>query len=95
MQVNTDLSDAAYTEVPLDDIGEIQSGLMKITMSNLYVPKLIELCAKFGVQGSTLFPGYEGVARDVVEFAQELVGMKYSPEHYEQDYSDFDINDHI
>lgn len=95
MQVNSDLAEQKYSEIPFESITELQGSLVKVTMSNYHVPELVRLCASFGVQGSTLFPGYEGVARDVVEFAQELVGIRFPEGHYDLDYDDFDINDHI
>ena len=37
---------------------------------------LLELCAAFGVKGSTLFPGYEGVAREVEDLR---LAKRYKP----------------
>jgi hypothetical protein len=84
MQVNSDLYDDLYRLIPLEDEDEIYSfekdvppfALYKISLPVSEVPKLIQLCAKFGVSGTTLFPGYEGVAKDVQEWAKEQVGMR-------------------
>lgn len=48
--------------------------LWKLTLPTSEAPELLRLCADFGVKGSTLFPGYEGVAREVKDkaFAGEL-----------------------
>lgn len=48
--------------------------LWKLTLPVNEAPALLRLCADFGVKGSTLFPGYEGVAREIKDkaFAGEL-----------------------
>ncbi|MDR5874094.1 FRG domain-containing protein [Vreelandella gomseomensis] len=40
-------------------------GLSKYSLPRSEASHLLEICAAFGVKGSTLFPGYEGVAREV------------------------------
>jgi hypothetical protein len=40
--------------------------LWKITLPRSQAPKLLERCAKFGVSGATLFPGYDGAARSAL-----------------------------
>ncbi|GEK71612.1 MULTISPECIES: FRG domain-containing protein [Halomonas] len=37
----------------------------KLTLPQHQAPKLLALCAELGVKGSTMFPGYEGVAREI------------------------------
>ncbi|WP_245846351.1 FRG domain-containing protein [Chromohalobacter canadensis] len=48
--------------------------LWKLTLPASEAAALLALCADFGVKGSTLFPGYEGVAREIRDkaFAGEL-----------------------
>lgn len=57
--------------VSLENLNDIQRSsvqkpaLTKCTLPITEAPKLLSLCDEFGVKGSTLFPGYEGVAREV------------------------------
>ena len=57
--------------VSLENLSDIQRSsaekpvLTKCTLPITEAPKLLSLCDEFGVKGSTLFPGYEGVAREV------------------------------
>ncbi len=58
-----------------DDTDEDPNPLLwKFTLPSSQAPELLSLCADFGVKGSTLFPGYEGVAREIRDkaFAGEL-----------------------
>ena len=85
MQINSDLGLREYTKIHLEDIDEVYAAmefsasppLMKMTLPVQEVPELMSLCSKFGVSGSTLFPGYEGVAKDVQEWAREKSGISY------------------
>ncbi|HBP47787.1 FRG domain-containing protein [Pseudomonas sp.] len=85
MQINSDLVQQQYTNVYLEDVDEIYAAmefsagppLIKMTLPVEQVPELMSLCSKFGVSGSTLFPGYEGVAKDVQEWAREKNGISY------------------
>jgi hypothetical protein len=40
--------------------------LWKITLPRSEAPKLLDRCAKFGVSGAVLFPGYDGAARSAL-----------------------------
>lgn len=51
------------------DQTEAQPGLIKMTLPVLEAGHLLLLCADLGVKGSVLFPGYEGAAREVKDFA--------------------------
>lgn len=42
-------------------------GLSKYSLPRSEASHLLEICAAFGVKGSTPFPDYEGVAREVEE----------------------------
>ncbi|MNG32131.1 hypothetical protein D3C84_1180710 [compost metagenome] len=58
-------------------------------------PELLNLCSKLGVDASTLFPGYHGVAKMVRDWANVSVGVRPSRtllDEYNQDSynSDFD-----
>ncbi|WP_083023811.1 FRG domain-containing protein [Vreelandella lionensis] len=46
-----------------------QPSLLKITLPIDEAAELLWLCEDLGVKGSVLFPGYEGVAREVIDFA--------------------------
>lgn len=41
--------------------------LHKITLPGSFAPDLLLRCAKFGVSGASLFPGYDGIGRAVLE----------------------------
>lgn len=43
--------------------------LIKSILPKSEASSLLRLCSQFGVKGSTLFPGYEGVAREVTDQA--------------------------
>lgn len=71
-----------YIEPPLEETndlylrcGDSHPSLIKMTLPIEEVPELVKICSSFGVSGSTLFPGYEGVARDVQEWARECEGV--------------------
>lgn len=48
---------------------DARPGLVKITLPASEAANLLEYCADFGVKGSVLFPGYEGAAREVNDYA--------------------------
>ncbi|WP_369782102.1 FRG domain-containing protein [Pseudomonas sp. WC2401] len=95
MQYNSDLMCDDYLASPLEESlelyqhGEQIVNLLKMTLSVCEVPKLVKYCSKLGVSGTTLFPGYEGVARDVVGWAKEHIGIKGFYELDELDADDF------
>jgi hypothetical protein len=73
-----------YQSEALDDVQEIYGGgdnissLFKITLPVEEAPNLLNLCSKLGVDGSTLFPGYHGVAKSVKDWANVEVGVRAS-----------------
>ncbi|WP_206518731.1 MULTISPECIES: FRG domain-containing protein [Xanthomonas] len=90
-----------YEPEALEDVQEIYNipdtgnSLLKITLPVEKAPDLLNLCSKLGVDGSTLFPGYQGVAKSVKDWANVEVGVRPSQslmsEYNEQGYdSDFD-----
>lgn len=62
--------------------------LIRFTLPFQEAPTLIELCAEFGVSGTTLFPGYEGVARTVTDWMKGMRGIEY--EICEDDMNPYD-----
>ncbi len=48
---------------------EEQPGLIKVTLPVSEAGELLRLCSDLGVKGSVLFPGYEGAAREVNDYA--------------------------
>lgn len=46
-----------------------QPGLVKMTLPAHQASQVLMLCADLGVKGSVLFPGYEGAAREVKDYA--------------------------
>lgn len=44
-------------------------GLVKMVLPSQEAGELLRLCADLGVKGSVLFPGYEGAAREVNDYA--------------------------
>ncbi|MCR8721730.1 FRG domain-containing protein [Pseudomonas syringae] len=82
-----------------EEIYKITGGpnpLIKITLPVSEAPDLLNLCSRFGVDGSTLFPGFHGVAKSVRDWANVEVGVRpsralqdeYNAESYDND-SDF------
>lgn len=82
------ISDYSFNDVyqpealeDVDDIYSINGGsmpLIKMTLPLEEAPALLSLCSKFGVDGTTLFPGYHGVARTVRDWANMTVGVRPS-----------------
>ena len=88
-----------YQPEALEDVEEIYSTaqavfpLMKLTLPVSEAPELLNLCSKLGVDGSTLFPGYHGVAMMVRDWANVAVGVRMSPsalDDYYENYSESD-----
>ncbi|MFN3050200.1 MULTISPECIES: FRG domain-containing protein [Pseudomonas] len=83
-----DLADN-YVPEALDDVSEIYSRatslrpLIKMTLPVSEAPSLLELCKKMGVDGSTLFPGFHGVAKMVKDWANAEVGVRLSQSAYD------------
>lgn len=73
-----------YQPEALEDVQEIYgtgnttSSLFKITLPLFEAPTLLLLCSKLGVGGSTLFPGYHGVAKSVRDWSNIELGVRPS-----------------
>ncbi len=90
-------SSSTFVHMPLEDEPEIYRRpndafhhtelLTRYSLPFYEAPNLIKLCAMFGVSGSTLFPGYEGVTREVYDWIKDQTGILYQfdPEDYIQD----------
>lgn len=78
-----------YQPEALEEVPEIYEdypqALLKITLPVFEVPALLDSCKMLGVEASTLFPGHEGVARGVRDWARQAVGVKHS-QSYIDDY---------
>jgi hypothetical protein len=83
-----------YQPQALEDVPEIygagstNSSLLKITLPLFEAPALLLLCSKLGVDGSTLFPGYQGVARSVRDWANVEAGVRMSQSAIDQANAD-------
>ncbi|QDV98463.1 FRG domain-containing protein [Pseudomonas sp. ATCC 43928] len=86
--------DDLYLVEALEDVDEIYSvtgshtPLVKMTLPIEEAPALLDLCSRLGVDGSTLFPGFHGVAKSVRDWANVEVGVRASQsliEDYQQD----------
>jgi hypothetical protein len=86
--------DDLYLVEALEDVDEIYSvtgshtPLVKMTLPIKEAPALLGLCSRLGVDGSTLFPGFHGVAKSVRDWANVEVGVRASQsliEDYQQD----------
>ncbi|MCY1369310.1 FRG domain protein [compost metagenome] len=64
-------SSDTFIPVPLNEHNPYSSGvsLIKYTLPFSEAIPLLEGCHRLGVSGSTLFPGYEGVAKEVQDLA--------------------------
>ncbi|MBP5100760.1 FRG domain-containing protein [Pseudomonas protegens] len=92
-----------YQTESLDDVDEIYSRarslrpLIKMTLPVSEAPELLEMLSKLGVDGSTLFPGYHGVAKMVKDWANLEVGVRMSQsaiDEYNADSYDHDPDFH-
>ncbi|MNJ22676.1 FRG domain protein [compost metagenome] len=78
-------ADDLYQPEALEDVEEIYNTtqtvapLIKLTLPVSEAPELLNLCSKLGVDASTLFPGYHGVAMMVRDWASVAVGVRMSP----------------
>lgn len=85
----SDYNVSPYEPEALELVDEIYEdnleALMKITLPIHQVPTLLDSCKLLGIEASTLFPGYEGVARGVRDWAKQVVGVKHS-QSYIDDY---------
>lgn len=53
-------------------------GLVKMNLPIKQAGELLSLCADLGVKGSVLFPGYEGAAREVNDYAYGILKWRAS-----------------
>jgi hypothetical protein len=73
-----------YQLEALEDVEEIyavkgsHTPLVKMTLPIEEAPVLLDLCSRLGVDGSTLFPGFHGVAKSVRDWASVEVGVRRS-----------------
>lgn len=90
-----------YQPETLEEVEEIYSTaqggrpLIKMTLPISEAPDLLDLCSKLGVDGSTLFPGYHGVAKMVRDWGNVAVGIRPSQglmDEYKQDSYDSDFD---
>jgi hypothetical protein len=87
-----------YIPEALEDLEEIygfgaNGALLKITLPVEEAPDLLNLCSKLGVDGSTLFPGFHGVAKSVRDWANVQVGVRHSralQDEYNQMMGDYE-----
>lgn len=86
--------DDLYQVEALENIDEIyritgsDTPLVKMTLPIEEAPALLDLCSRLGVDGSTLFPGFHGVAKSVRDWANVEVGVRASQaliQDYQQD----------
>lgn len=62
----------------LKQMTEYGAGLIRLTLNLDQAPELLKSCELLGVSGATLFPGYEGIARKVNDWARaELEGFDH------------------
>ncbi|MEE5131409.1 FRG domain-containing protein [Pseudomonas alliivorans] len=52
--------------------------VIKVTLPVSEAPDLLNLCSRFGIDASTLFPGFHGVAKSVKDWANVEVGVRAS-----------------
>ncbi|WP_323158860.1 FRG domain-containing protein [Pseudomonas viridiflava] len=73
-----------YEAESLESIEEIyqksssHEPLIKMTLPVDQAPELLNMCSRLGVDGSTLFPGFDGVAKSVLDWANVQVGVRPS-----------------
>lgn len=93
----------SYQVEALEEVKEIyttrstDNPLIKITLPFSEAPDLLNLCSRFGVDGSTLFPGFHGVAKSVRDWANVEVGVRPSralQDEYNADSYDNDPDFH-
>lgn len=95
--------DDIYQPEALEEVEDVYSNaegnqpLIKMTLPISQAPELLDLCSKLGVDASTLFPGYHGVAKMVRDWANVSIGVRPSRalmEEYNQDSYDHDPDFH-
>ncbi|MCY1309241.1 hypothetical protein D9M68_773350 [compost metagenome] len=62
-----------FLPVSVDQVSSVyrhELSLQQFTLPFAEAPELLEACRRLGISGSTLFPGYEGVAREVKDWAR-------------------------
>lgn len=73
-----------YKPEALEDVqeiygnGNIKHSLFKFTLPVEQAPDLLTQCSKLGVDGCTLFPGFHGVAKNVLDWANVELGVRPS-----------------
>lgn len=73
-----------YVPEALEDVqeiygeGETAKTLFKFTLPVHQAPELLALCEKLGVDGSTMFPGFHGVAKNVNDWVNAEIGVRMS-----------------
>ncbi|WP_218726667.1 FRG domain-containing protein [Pseudomonas sp. D1HM] len=73
-----------YVPEALEEVDEIYETptdwirLIKMTLPLQEAPSLLHLCSEFGVNGSTLFPGFHGASKMVRDWAKVSVGVRPS-----------------
>lgn len=83
-----------YVPEALEDVQEIYGegatarSLLKFTLPVEQAPELLTICSKFGVDASTLFPGFHGVAKSVKDWVNLEIGVNLSPSAREDAYQD-------
>lgn len=101
-KVNDIDCEGIYQPEALEEVEEIcglndkSNSLLKLTLPVTQAPDLLKLCSKLGVDASTLFPGYQGVAKHVNDWAKMEIGVKPTAEFYDEYhgnmYDDYDID---
>lgn len=82
--VERSIFENAYKPEALEAVQEIyehaknDSPLLKLTLPVDQAPELLTLCSALGVDGSTLFPGYQGVAKSVKDWVNVESGVRPS-----------------
>ncbi|MCH7420700.1 FRG domain-containing protein [Pseudomonas mosselii] len=83
-----------YQPEALEDVQEIYGegatarSLFKFTLPVEQAPELLTMCSKFGVDASTLFPGFHGVAKNVKDWVNLEIGVRPSPSMMDDRYHD-------
>jgi hypothetical protein len=72
-----------YNQEALEELEEVyghgaNGSLLKLTLPIEEAPDLLKLCSSLGVDASTLFPGFHGVAKSVKDWANVAVGVRPS-----------------
>jgi len=97
-KVKSYASTELYVSEALEDAQEIYgedtaSSLLKFTLPVDQAPDLLMLCEKLGVDGSTMFPGFHGVAKNVRDWVNGEIGVRLSPSALDDYYADYNEPD--